>query len=156
MSSVGVVIPAMDCPHEFALIEPALRKLAGVRDVVPNFVERSVRVEFDAELLETSTILATLDKLGFPGTLIAAPTSRREAHRAAWRKSWLGSLGPGAVLLATALIVALWTAAPLQEDAAASTVETAARRPVSVVVLVAIATFVAGWPVFAASLRALR
>ena len=177
MSSVGVVIPAMDCPHEFALIEPALRKLAGVRDVVPNYVERSVRVEFDAELLETSTILATLGELGFPGTLIAAPTSRREAHRAAWRKSWLGSLGPGALLLAAALLVAMRSGATASTSDAggvapsgatgtsSSTTMTgsttkggdpAAPRPVSVVVLVALATLTAGWPVFAASLRALR
>ena len=49
-------IPALDCPDELALIERALSKESGVGRLAPNYVQRTLRVEFDTQICTSEQI----------------------------------------------------------------------------------------------------
>lgn len=40
-----LAVPSMCCAAEFGMVEKELRRIAGVRDVTPDFIRRSVRIE---------------------------------------------------------------------------------------------------------------
>ncbi|MBP6338935.1 MAG: cadmium-translocating P-type ATPase [Vitreoscilla sp.] len=54
-NSVLLSVPGLCCPTEFGMVDKALRRVAGVRDVTPDFVRKAVRVEHDA--VGTQTLL---------------------------------------------------------------------------------------------------
>ncbi len=46
-SSLLLSVPGMCCPTEFSMVDKALRRVEGVRDVTPDFVRKAVKVEHD-------------------------------------------------------------------------------------------------------------
>lgn len=43
-----LAVPDMCCPTEFSMVDKELRRIAGVRDVTPDFVRKAVRVQHEA------------------------------------------------------------------------------------------------------------
>lgn len=47
-STTLLAVPDMCCPTEFSMVDNELRRIAGVRDVTPDFVRKAVRVQHEA------------------------------------------------------------------------------------------------------------
>ena len=76
MSQVATFhIPALDCPEELALIERSLRGTAGLVAVSPDYLSRSLRVEFDPASTQVTLLLSAIQRAGFPAQ-IALPVTR--------------------------------------------------------------------------------
>jgi Cd2+/Zn2+-exporting ATPase len=66
-------IPALDCSEELGLIEKALAPLPGVGTLQPNYLARTLRVEFD-QRATAAQIAEQITRAGFPAEV--APSSR--------------------------------------------------------------------------------
>ena len=74
--STVLAVPGMCCAAEFNAVEKELRRLGGVRDVAPDFIRRSVRVEHEA--VPDSELVAAAQRSGFEVRLgDAAPPKGR-------------------------------------------------------------------------------
>ena len=58
-------IPGLDCPDELALIQKGLRNRGGIGSLLPNYVDRTLRVEFDAEQLDAAQVAEAIRRIGF-------------------------------------------------------------------------------------------
>ena len=67
VSSETFFIAALDCPDELALIETGLASVAGISGLAPNYLQRSLRVEFDPQRTSAAAIAERLRQIGFPG-----------------------------------------------------------------------------------------
>jgi len=81
----------MRCAACAWLIDRALSRVPGVKDVTANAVTGRVRIDWDPEQTSLSQILQHLVKLGYPPYLAAG--LERERARAKERKRWLLRLG---------------------------------------------------------------
>lgn len=70
------VIPALDCPEEYALIDKGLGQLPGVQGTAPDYLGRALRVEFDPTAVDVPAIEGQLKQIGFPSQPRAASDSR--------------------------------------------------------------------------------
>ena len=74
-------VPELDCPTELGLIEAGLQPIRGVKQLRPDYLARTLRVEHEPSV-DPTTILAALADAGFPATLRRSeqeeiPPSRR-------------------------------------------------------------------------------
>lgn len=74
-------VPALDCPEELALIERGLRHVEGVQRIAPDYLGRSLRIEFDPDRATATTIVDTIEAAGFPAQ-IALPVTTSATQRA--------------------------------------------------------------------------
>jgi Cd2+/Zn2+-exporting ATPase len=70
-------VPALDCPEELSLIEKGLRRFRGVVDLAPDYLNRRLVVEHDAQL-DGASIAAEIRRLGFAAELMP-PASAGQA-----------------------------------------------------------------------------
>ena len=89
-------IPAMDCPTEFRLIDQGLRSEPGIVDIQANYLERTVRVQFDASRIEVATIRQRLRQIGFPAQDLADSSTNQPAAAWNWQSRCVAT---GGVLL---------------------------------------------------------
>ncbi len=61
-STTVLSVPDMCCPTEFGMVDKELRRIAGVRDVTPDFVRKAVRIEHKA--VADSTLLGAAQRSG--------------------------------------------------------------------------------------------
>jgi len=66
-----LAIPGMCCAAEFGMVDKELRRIAGVRDVTPDFIRRSVRVQHHA--VPNGELLSAAARSGFEVQLADAP-----------------------------------------------------------------------------------
>jgi len=70
LSSPSVVtsfrIPSLDCGEELALIRTGLASLDGIVSLAPNYLSRSLSVEYLADRITPAQITDRLTKIGFP------------------------------------------------------------------------------------------
>jgi Cd2+/Zn2+-exporting ATPase len=130
-------IPAMDCPEEFLLIEKGLRRLEGVRQIYPDYLNRSLRVEFDAEKLDTAAVADQLRHIGFPGEPLL-PQHKSGRPPADIPRLRATTIAGGLLLAAAAMAFAASIAPPW------------------IAALAILSTIASGWPVAWAALRAVR
>jgi len=94
-------IPAMDCAEELALIEKALAPVAGVESLQPNYLARTLRVEFDSARTDAAEIAEQIRRSGFPveQAQASSPAVVESKSPAIGRFTWLAA---GLLLLAFA------------------------------------------------------
>ncbi len=66
---ITLSIPDMSCGHCKASVESALTPLAGVKSITVDLTSRQVQINGTPQ---TDALLASLDEIGFPATLISA------------------------------------------------------------------------------------
>lgn len=96
-------MPALDCPEELALIERGLRHHDGLLGIRPDYLQRTLHVEFAPERLDAESIAGAIRKIGFE----VEYRQRQGTPTSAWARQgrWI-SLGLAALLLA--LAAGLW------------------------------------------------
>ena len=99
-------IPALDCPDELALVERSLRTTPGIAQVLPDYLGRNLRVEFDPQQTTTPQILQAIEASGFPAQ-VALPV-HRDSSKGIAEEQWhrglrLGTYFGGLLLLGAAL-----------------------------------------------------
>jgi len=104
-------IPQLDCPTELGLVQKALQDFPGIAKLEPDYLARSLRIEFDAGRTDLASITARLQQVGFSPQQIAGPAAAPLALQPAQPEPWWAMLrGPwglgGAVLLAAAACAA--------------------------------------------------
>ena len=93
-TSATLYVPALDCPEELSLIEKGLRRLPGVVDLAPDYLNRRLVVEHDAGL-NALAIAAEVRQIGFAAEVVSHTSLPTASPRARIRRSTLS----GAVLL---------------------------------------------------------
>ncbi|MBX3415242.1 MAG: cation-translocating P-type ATPase [Pirellulales bacterium] len=93
-----ISIPALDCPEEMALIERGLRRLEGLGELEPDYLRRTLRVEFDPARLDAATLVARVREIGFPAEVASQTSAELPLVTKQPRRTslWIG----GALLLA--------------------------------------------------------
>lgn len=107
-------IPALDCSEELSLIRKGLNQLDGISELYPDYLNRRLRVEFDAERLNAARVAQKIEEIGFTVRPIATQENRQAKETAPVRWSTVG----GGILLAVAATVYGLTAAPFAWSAA--------------------------------------
>lgn len=135
-------IPALDCPDELALVQRSLRNTPGVFQLLPDYLGRKLRVEFDPVRISESDILKAIESAGFPAQMAlpvisGSPTAATDEIQN--RASRVGTYVGGILLLAA--VLARLIMGP---------------RDWPVIVLAIASTASSGWPVAVAALRAIR
>jgi len=133
-------IPALDCPEELSLIRKGLKRVEGVAELHPDYLNRRLRIEFDAERVDVPGLALRIREIGFSAQVLVRegglPIVRPAADVAAVRWS---TVAGGALLLFAAAVD--WLAPGGARWAAA---------------LAVLATIVAGLSVARAAWRAVR
>ena len=130
-------IPALSCPDEMVVLEKALGRLPGVASLMPDYLNRALRVEFRPDQVDAATIAASIRRLGFDVEPGGAGGTRPVEPDRPWRHL---STTSGGLLLLSAALARLW----LGETTTA------------VAGLAVGAAIVSGIPVVRAAARALR
>jgi len=127
-------VPELCCSEEFTLVEKGLARLTGVETTRPDYVQRTLRVEFRPEQTTPQAIARAIEGAGF----VVRPhrPARLPETKAHWRWRWTTTTG-GVLLLAG---VATWFIA----DEASPTVA----------VLLVASTIASGVPVLRVAARA--
>ena len=125
----------MHCADEFVLIEKGLGALAGICRVAPNYVNRSLLVEYEPARLDTSRIARHLDKIGFPAQEVE---SAMESAASSGAKLRTTTLAGGLLLAAAAVVRLVWPNVWVEAW------------------LAILSTLLSGWPVALAGWRAAR
>jgi Cd2+/Zn2+-exporting ATPase len=132
-------VPALDCPEEFSLIEKGLRRLDGVVDLLPDYLNRRLAVEYDSPKLDALSIAARIRQIGFEAEVVSheavSLATGRQAPRASLRRTTVA----GATLLGLGFAARLLLSSPVPGD-----------------VLAVAATLTAGLSVARAGWRAVR
>lgn len=138
MSHVTFRIPALDCPDELAVLESGLRRVGGVQNLYPNYLTRSLQVEYDPRHAQPELLEQQIRQLGFEVHQQDAAATASQPTPPAWNlRAW--TTGGGGILLVAAA-AAWWL-----------------RSPQAVVDgLLIVSTAVSGLPVARAALRSLR
>ncbi|HWB10590.1 MAG TPA: cation-translocating P-type ATPase [Pirellulales bacterium] len=115
-TSSSFYVPALDCPEEFSLIEKGLRRLEGVVDLTPDYLNRRLAVEYDAPKLDALTIAARIRQIGFEAEVVShEAVSHRtggQAPRPYLRRTTLA----GAALLGLAFAASFVFSSPVPGD----------------------------------------
>src|SRR5579884_3581732 len=69
-SSATLYVPALDCPEELSVIEKGLRRLPGIVELAPDYLNRRLVVEHDAAL-NPLTIAAEVRQIGFSAEVLS-------------------------------------------------------------------------------------
>ncbi|HLA85534.1 MAG TPA: HAD-IC family P-type ATPase, partial [Thermoguttaceae bacterium] len=129
-------VPELCCSEEMTLLEKGLSRVSGVEATWPDYVHRTLRVEFRPEQTTPTTIAQAIGNAGF--TIRPHRADRVEPAKEPWR--WRGTTAVGGGLLATAMTARLL----LGETTAV------------VAVLLVASTIFSAVPVFRAAVRAVR
>jgi len=135
-TSVKFHISSLHCSDEFTLIEKGLGRVDGIRSLAPNYVQRTLRVEFDAEATDADQISDKLHRIGFPSK-VATTVSDQQQLGVTTGFPISAVIGGG--LLAGAIVVFL-----------------AIGNSLALIVLAVSSTLLSGWLVAIAAVRALR
>ncbi len=95
-----VYISALDCPDETAIIEKALRRLPGVVSLAPDYVGRTLEVEFVPQHIDLQQIAVEIRATGFEAEPLLTP---RPIEVRAPSPRWRPTTTAGGALLAAAL-----------------------------------------------------
>lgn len=95
-----VYIPALDCPDETAIIEKSLQRLPGVVSLTPDYVGRTLEIEFIPQHVDLQRIALEIRATGFDAEPLVAP---RPIEIQALPPRWRPTTTAGAALLAAAL-----------------------------------------------------
>ena len=68
-----LTIPDMCCAAEFGMVDKELRRIAGVRDVTPDFIRRLVRIQHQA--VQEGDLVSAAARTGFDVRLADEPTA---------------------------------------------------------------------------------
>jgi len=139
-ASATFEIPALDCSEELSLIRKGLNQLDGISQLHPDYLNRRLRVEFDAERLDAARVRLRIEEIGFSARLLAGEEAARRERPAPETASVRWSTVGGGVLLAAAAAVYGLTSASSAWSAA----------------LAIAATVTAGFSVARAAWRAVR
>ncbi|HVX12654.1 MAG TPA: cation-translocating P-type ATPase [Pirellulales bacterium] len=106
-------VPALDCPEELSLIEKALRRMRGIADLAPDYLQRRLVIEHDSQL-DGLAIAAEIRQIGFAADVVSPAADGTLAGQmptapAGVRRSTL----VGAVLLLLGLAARLAFASPV-------------------------------------------
>lgn len=124
--SANFEIPALDCSEELSLIRKGLNQLEGVSELYPDYLNRQLRVEFDAEQLDAARVAQKIEEIGFTVRPAAAQEDRQADRRAKETAPVRWSTIGGGVLLAAAAVVYGLTTAPFAWSAALAVAATVA------------------------------
>ena len=72
MTTLTLVVPGMTCRHCVRKVTAVLRDVPGVQLVQADLTTATVVLRGEPTVVE---VLAALDKAGFPGTVLPAPTT---------------------------------------------------------------------------------
>ena len=95
-------IDGLDCPNEFQVIEKHLGRLEGVRQMGPNYVAHTLRVQFDPERVDEGAILQGIAELGFAARREGEP--RRQRYWTSRRAKGATTTVGGCLLAAAAIV----------------------------------------------------
>src|SRR4051794_22116695 len=134
-------IPALDCPEELMLIERRLGGVRGIRRIVPDYLSRDLRIEYDAAETDAAAVIEAVKSTGFR-TQVKSPLGEPTLSVVQANQAPAVSLITivGGLLLICAAILRL----------------TSGATNWPVIVLTVISTILCGTPVAAAAWRALR
>ena len=111
-------VPDLDCPTELGLIEAGLQSIRGIKQLRPDYLARTLRVEHESSV-DSATILATLAEVGFAATLQESdsgdvqPSSRFVMPVDLWVAAGLLALALGLALVPSKLVPVLAVTAVL-------------------------------------------
>jgi Cd2+/Zn2+-exporting ATPase len=101
-------IPALDCPEELRIIQKGLTPLDGIVSLRPDYLQRALHVEFDADRLGADAIRRRLRQIGFSPQ---APVPASPA--VAWHQPrHLAVVAGGLLLLGAVVLYLLLPASP--------------------------------------------
>lgn len=98
-ASATLYVPALDCPEELSLIEKGLRRLPGIVDLAPDYLNRRLIVEHDVGL-NPLAIAAQVRQIGFSAEVLSQAALAAAPPRTRLRQSTLA--GAALLLLAFA------------------------------------------------------
>lgn len=140
LASATFEIPALDCPEELSVIRKGLARIDGVGELYPDYLNRRLRIEFDADQLDASRIARQIQEIGFSAQWLTSEAGSDAAAVSSGSTVRWTTLAGGALLL-TAFAVQwapgvspAWSAglAVLSALAAGSSVARAAWRAVRI------------------------
>jgi Cd2+/Zn2+-exporting ATPase len=102
-TSASFHVPALDCPEELSLIERGLRRLEGVVELSPDYLNRRLIVEYDSSRLDALTVAAKIRQLGFAAELLSHEVTVPRMSRPYLRRTTVA----GGVLLGLAFFAKL-------------------------------------------------
>jgi Cd2+/Zn2+-exporting ATPase len=105
-NSTVFVIPAMDCPEELRLIEKGLRSLDGIDGLRPDYLNRSLRVDFDQSRVGVEAIADQLHRIGFTPSNAQFDQADPRANWLQFSPIRLTTIGGALLLLAAGLLSA--------------------------------------------------
>ena len=129
-------VPEMDCSEEFTLIRNKLAAVPGVVSVHADYLERMVRVRYDANHVQPPALLSQIDALGFHARISDGSQVEVETFARGWKDV---TVAAGGICLAIAGM-AYFAKAPASWTAVAAT----------------LATILSAAPVVVAATRAIR
>ena len=93
-------VPALDCPEELVLIERKLKDRPGLLGIRPDYLRRTLHVDFEPQRLEPEAIARAIRELGFE----AEYRQRNERAGSAWQQPgrWLPLVVAGMLLAVAA------------------------------------------------------
>ncbi len=103
-------IPALDCPEELSVIRKGLSRVEGVGEFYPDYLNRRLRIEFDADRIDAGRVASSIQEIGFSAhwlTSANAPEGAASQRRVAGVR-WTTIVGG---LLLSAAFAAEWTPA---------------------------------------------
>ena len=130
-------IPELCCSEEMALVEKGLGRLPGVTATCPDYVNRTVQVDFRPTETDAAAIARTIEATGFD---VQRAEARPVATAPPVRWRWRGTTALGGVLL----LVAAGIAVAVGES----------RLPIQLLAI--LSAVVSGIPVVRAAWRAIR
>ena len=113
-TSATFYVPGLDCPEELLLLEKGLRRLHGVIDLSPDYLNRRLAVECDARL-NPLTIAAEIRQIGFAAEVLSHGSVAPLPPRARIRRTTI----TGALLLLAGFVVQIVLSESLVADALA-------------------------------------
>ncbi len=71
VKTVDLATTRMVCPSCSLLIEMALKKYNGVKEVKSDYAKQRTEVSFDPAVVDLDAIIAKIEELGYPTSLVA-------------------------------------------------------------------------------------
>lgn len=81
----SLFIPGMDCPDEFVVIRAGLERLAGVQELRPDYLSRTLRVRIHEAHLGRTEIERALAQMGFPTADVPLAAAEERSNRRRWQ-----------------------------------------------------------------------
>ncbi|HVX63832.1 MAG TPA: cation-translocating P-type ATPase [Pirellulales bacterium] len=99
LASATFEVPALDCPEELSVIRKGLSRVDGVGELHPDYLNRRLRIEFDADRLDPSRIARRIQEIGFSAQWLTSEAGGGAAASGLSAVRWT-TLAGGALLLA--------------------------------------------------------